>query len=266
MPLIPQVQPNDWFQVNKNFAKINQRLDETAAVTHATLDATGAVTVGGTLDVTGNTTLSANLSVGGDADVTGNLSIDGALELTGLDIGGVCYINGDNELTTDATNFYWDYTNNRLGLGTNSPSYPFHLYSEVLSPNPCFYVYGQKRLMEYSGQEASNNWLSCEYHCYRLNSDGSANFNNFVFAAGRETNVSPAISKDDDRILNFVMRGHNGSDFKDAAAIKAFVDDTPTSTSMPGRLEFGTTRSGNTPAKTYTLITSKKKICTSCIT
>lgn len=41
--------------------------------------------------------------------------------------GGVCYVNAAGEITTDQANFAWDYTNNRLGIGTDTPLGQLHL-------------------------------------------------------------------------------------------------------------------------------------------
>jgi hypothetical protein len=69
----------------------------------------------------------------------GNVTIQG--DLTGASLGG--YIGGALNLTTagaipyvsaagilnqDPTAFFWDATNNRLGIGTNSPQYPIHVF------------------------------------------------------------------------------------------------------------------------------------------
>lgn len=41
--------------------------------------------------------------------------------------GSVVFIDSAGGLTQDNSGFYWDDTNNRLGIGTNSPSYPLHV-------------------------------------------------------------------------------------------------------------------------------------------
>jgi hypothetical protein len=55
---------------------------------------------------------------------TGSGAASGAL-------GTVQLSNGSGVLTSDATNFWWDTTNHRLGLGTNAPSYPLHITGNV---------------------------------------------------------------------------------------------------------------------------------------
>ena len=109
-----------------NNANFSGTLDVTGATTLAgTLDVTGAATLGSTLEVTGNTTLSADVSVGGDLDITGTL------ELTGFTEGSVLFINADSEIAEDNANFFWDDSNNRLGLGTNSPSDTLHVAGTI---------------------------------------------------------------------------------------------------------------------------------------
>jgi len=41
----------------------------------------------------------------------------------------ILYIDGSN-LAQDNSNFAWDFTNHRLGIGTNAPSYPLHVVGD----------------------------------------------------------------------------------------------------------------------------------------
>ncbi|MEX2514736.1 MAG: immunoglobulin-like domain-containing protein [Candidatus Paceibacterota bacterium] len=89
-----------------------------------------------TLDVAGTTTAQA-FSVGGDTinDFTGQglsvanniLNLDDVETLgTSLTAGSVVFSDGSS-LTEDNTNFFWDDANDRLGIGTNSPTSPLHI-------------------------------------------------------------------------------------------------------------------------------------------
>jgi len=69
----------------------------------------------------------------------------------------------------------------------------------------------------------------------------------------RGTQTSPLIVADDDEIGDIRFKafdgddtGDNNADFLEAANITAKVDGTPSTISMPGRLEFGTTPTGST--------------------
>jgi hypothetical protein len=46
--------------------------------------------------------------------------------------GSIPFSNSSGKLTTDSSNFYWDDTNNRLGIGTASPTVPFDLRGNQL--------------------------------------------------------------------------------------------------------------------------------------
>ena len=43
--------------------------------------------------------------------------------------GSILFVDSSTNLAQDNGNFYWDTTNNRLGLGTNSPSYTLEVES-----------------------------------------------------------------------------------------------------------------------------------------
>ncbi len=60
------------------------------------------------------------VQVNGDAQVTGELNV-GTLNL-GLTSGSVPFGDGAGALDEDNTNLFWDDVNNRLGVGTNTPS------------------------------------------------------------------------------------------------------------------------------------------------
>jgi hypothetical protein len=45
--------------------------------------------------------------------------------------GSVPYAGVDGKLTQDNANFFWDYGNKRLGIGTNGPSYSLHIVGDT---------------------------------------------------------------------------------------------------------------------------------------
>jgi hypothetical protein len=55
---------------------------------------------------------------------TGTLTLSHAtpLKLTALTSGAVVFVGSAGAVSQDATNFFWDDTNNRLGIGTNAPT------------------------------------------------------------------------------------------------------------------------------------------------
>jgi hypothetical protein len=59
-------------------------------------------------------------SIGGTAIITNSSGVTGAIQFS----------NG-SAFASDATNFFWDDTNNRLGVGTNAPISPFNIQSDT---------------------------------------------------------------------------------------------------------------------------------------
>ncbi|MEX2564210.1 MAG: PQQ-binding-like beta-propeller repeat protein [Candidatus Paceibacterota bacterium] len=46
--------------------------------------------------------------------------------------GAIQYSDGSGGFVADAGNFFWDATNDRLGVGTNSPTSPFHVLADTI--------------------------------------------------------------------------------------------------------------------------------------
>ena len=81
-----------------------------------TLTTTGNATIGGTLSVTGTSTFTGDITLTG----TINGSLVGGVN-PGFTTGSVIF-QGASGLTQDNASFFWDDTNNRLGLGDITPS------------------------------------------------------------------------------------------------------------------------------------------------
>jgi hypothetical protein len=66
-----------------------------------------------------------------------------------------------------------------------------------------------------------------------------------LFGKGRSASVGGnTIVSSDDSLGELTFQGNDGSEFVEAASIKAFVDGTPGADDMPGRLVFSTTADG----------------------
>ncbi len=81
----------------------------------------------GALRVIDNPNFSGNLGVGASLTVTGLSLLNGgvstpSLSVTGLNQGSVVFAGANGQLSQNNPNFYWDSTNNRLGIGTSSVS------------------------------------------------------------------------------------------------------------------------------------------------
>jgi len=62
---------------------------------------------------------------------TGSVSITGSLTLPYLSTGSVLFAGATDDIAEDNTNFFWDNTNKRLGIGTNAPSVGIEYKSNV---------------------------------------------------------------------------------------------------------------------------------------
>lgn len=80
---------------------------------------TGNMWTGGALIVTGTSTLStttiASLTVNGTSTL-------GNTVLTGFTAGSALFIGSNGQIAQNNSNFYWDNTNSRLGIGTSTPT------------------------------------------------------------------------------------------------------------------------------------------------
>lgn len=74
------------------------------------------------LGVAVNGTEKFRVDADGDASVAGSLTLSGSLALSSLTSGSIGFFNSTGILSQDNSNFYWDDSNNRLGLGTNNPA------------------------------------------------------------------------------------------------------------------------------------------------
>lgn len=80
---------------------------------------TAAMDVGG--GIMDNIDGTNDLLVAGDLEVDGTIygNVVGTITDTGYDPGGVLFADNSGVLTQDAANFYWDDSNNRVGIGTS---------------------------------------------------------------------------------------------------------------------------------------------------
>jgi len=68
-------------------------------------------------------------TVGGALNANSTLTVASTLTTTGFTTGSVHFTGAAAALTQDATNFFWDNTDKRLGIGTNAPSAIIHSYT-----------------------------------------------------------------------------------------------------------------------------------------
>jgi len=74
----------------------------------------------------------------GSVNITGSLAVNGTSSIIGTGTSGqVAYFNGTSSLTSES-NLFWDATNDRLGIGINSPLYTLHIRTATGGTNPWF--------------------------------------------------------------------------------------------------------------------------------
>ena len=82
-----------------------------------------------------------------------------------------------------------------------------------------------------------------------------------ILAHSRNGTVgSHTILQDDDKLGSVFFEGSDGSNFQRGAQIQAYVDGTPGSDDMPGRIEFGTSADGSTSPTTNLVIDSSGRL------
>jgi cytoskeletal protein CcmA (bactofilin family) len=67
-------------------------------------------------------------------------NIQGAITPTGFTQGSVTFAGTGGTLNQDNGNFFWDDTNNRLGIGTNAPTQIFHVIAPTASTAALFQI------------------------------------------------------------------------------------------------------------------------------
>lgn len=101
----------------------------------------GAVDLNSTLNVDGATTLNGNVTIGdaagdahvinGTADFNQAVNMDSTLTLSTMTQGSVLFAGASGVVSQDNTRLFWDDSNNRLGVGTNSPAVTLNLVNQA---------------------------------------------------------------------------------------------------------------------------------------
>ena len=142
--------------------------------------------------------------------------------LTGSTVGSVLFVGAGSVLAQDNSNFYYDSTNKRLGIGA-IPSYVFHSYNATSNIN---YV---------SGDATTSSYLA------RASTDASSP--DYVFRKARNTTASPNAVSSGDVNGRFLFQAHGGANWRSISAIQSAVDSYTSDTQIGGRLQFFTSPS-----------------------
>ena len=107
--------------------------------------------------------INSNTQVTGSLNITGSTTLGGNLT-TNLTAGSVPFISSSGLLTQDNSNFFWNNTNKRLGIGTNSPQVSLHVFgtNELLrfgddtSGNDAFMSFNNRGYIGFKGSGGLN--------------------------------------------------------------------------------------------------------------
>jgi hypothetical protein len=102
-----------------------------AADLDSTLNVDGAATFVSTVSIQGNATIGNAAgdahTVNGTVDFNHAVNVDGTLTLSTMTLGSVLFAGTGGLVNQDNANFFWDDTNNRLGIGTTGPAEHLHI-------------------------------------------------------------------------------------------------------------------------------------------
>lgn len=193
------------------------------------LSTTGAATVGTTLSVTGGTTLAGTTTGSLNAS---SLTVSGTTTLGVLNAGAVTatseVISGD--LTVDTATFKVDSTNDRIGVGTAAPSFPFHLATQTTTIP----------------------------HLLVDQAAASATGPNIGMRAARGTLASPTATQSSDELGVVAGRGRGATVYAtaDRAKMSFLADQAWTDSAQGTRISFFTTTQGSTTTTERTIISN----------
>jgi hypothetical protein len=110
-------------------------------------------------------------------------------------------------------------------------------YSSAFDMSPA----GTGQYAQISASSASANW---KFGALSFSADSTAN--GLLFIKSRSATVGTnTVVQSGDALGNIVWRGGDGTNYINAAAIQAWVDGTPGTNDMPGRITFSTTADGS---------------------
>ena len=158
--------------------------------------------------------------------VTGTLPVanGGTGTATAFTTGSVVFAGASGTYTQDNANFFWDDTNNRLGVGTAAPNATVHIYNTTAS-----------QLLVTS--DTLTNIIAA-----RFSTNNGAPFN--VLRKGRGTAAVQTAVASGDILGQFIFQAFGGTNNRSVSQIVGFVDTYTSDSNISSGLTFGTSPSG----------------------
>lgn len=173
-----------------------------------------------------STSFFTELATFGDTTST-NATSTGTLSLSTLTDGSVLFANNSGQISEDNANFFWDYVNSRLSIGTSQNT----LTVNGTTRGASFYT------------ENTGGGNAYDIIFERHSSTGSSILTG---ARSRGSHASPTIVQDGDNIFEIKGVAYDGTDWEFVGEIHFEIDGTPGNNDMPGRIGFKTTPDGST--------------------
>ncbi len=152
-------------------------------------------------------------------------NISGAITPTGFTQGSVAFAGVGGTLTQDNANFFWDDTNNRLGIGTTAPDAPLQIHNSTTG----------------TGLHITNaNSTGIQIERFQDNNSTPG----IAMRKARGSFGAGTIVQSGDGVMGLFGQGWDGAAYINAAQIQLSVDGTPGLNDMPGRIAFLTTADG----------------------
>lgn len=161
-------------------------------------------------------------------------------ESAAITVYGVDLINGTTSgtITYDGTVVTEDlYVSDQAGIGTTTPISNLHIEKAGTALNANLYATTDSLVV-------SDN-LSVAFRGITA-SDTATTKAGITFIKARGTVLNPTVVQINETLGEVIFQGFDGTTRKNAAAIQAFIDNTPGANDMPGRLTFSTTPDGST--------------------
>jgi hypothetical protein len=171
--------------------------------------------------------------------VTGTLPVanGGTGTSTSFTTGSVVFAGASGIYTQDNANFFWDDTNNRLGVGTASPSYPLSVGNSTPPTNVTLIS------TLFSTDTASGLNVGI-----RKSNDGT-NSAGLAFMKSRGTNASPTAVQSGDSAAILQFYAYGGTNYRPVASITSVVDTYTSDTNISAYLTFNTNGGSTSPTE-----------------